>query len=154
MTNVAASIVVLSTSIFTAALIKMISPSGNTEKIIKLILSLFVLICIVTCIKSVTEDISLSEYEISDINEDTLNTDENVLRVTGDYLAQYTDNLLNSQGIEASKVELTVDSDDKGVINITGLNIYLDRSKISEKRFITEFIEKDLNITPSLIFEE
>lgn len=154
MTNVAASIVVLSASLFTAALIKMISPSGNTEKIIKLILSLFVLICIVTCIKSVTEDISLSEYEISDINEDALNTDENVLRVTGDYLAQYTDNLLNSQGIEASKVELTVDSDDKGVINITGLNIYLDRSKISEKRFITEFIEKDLNITPSLIFEE
>ena len=154
MTNIAASIVVLSTSIFTAALIKMISPSGNTEKIIKLILSLFVLICIVTCIKSVTEDISLSEYEISNINEDALNTDENVLRVTGDYLAQYTDNLLNSQGIEASKVELTVDSDDKGVINITGLNIYLDRSKISEKRFITEFIEKDLNITPSLIFEE
>ncbi len=154
MTSIATAILVLSGSLFTASLFKMLAPAGNTEKILRLVISLFVLICVVTAIKSIADNIDISDNSIADISENVLDTDKNVLRVTGDYLVEYTDELLKSQDVEANKIKLTVDTDKNGVINITSLNIYLDKDNASEKHKISELIEKDLNVTPSIILED
>ena len=68
MTSVATTIIVLSSSLFTASLIKMFAPSGGTEKILRLIISMFVIICMVTCIRSVVSSVKITrDYVDSDI---------------------------------------------------------------------------------------
>lgn len=154
MSSIATSIVVICSSLITASLVKMLAPSGNTDKILKLVISIFILICVVVCIKPVVSNIDFSEIKDSEMSNSIINNNENVLKVTGDYMVQYTDKLLKSQGIEAELIKLTVDADDKGVINISSINIYIDKINYSDMQKISELIEKDLNVTPSIIIKD
>ena len=69
-------------------------------------------------------------------------------------MVEYTDKLLNSNGVNANKIKLTVDSDENDVINITELSIYLDKDDVYQKQQVAELLENDLNVTPSIIFED
>ena len=111
--------------------------------------------CLVFCIKSV-----VSEYKAFEnshfYSSDNLNSeiDRNVLIKTGDYLVEYTDSLLCSHDIDAQKIMINVDADEKGVIYITEISIYLDKEAEAHTHRATEIIENDLNITPKIIYGE
>lgn len=157
MTVIQASITMLCCSLFSAALIKLLAPSGKTEKVLKLIISLFLLICITNCIRNVMGEMKLLKEHNADYTEksETINraVNEDVLKVTGNYMVSYIENLLISQTIEFNEIAVTVDSDTKGVINITDICIYMDKRN-SDAQKASAIIEEDLKITPRLIFEE
>lgn len=152
MTAIATSVTVLSASLFVAALLKILAPIGSTEKAIRLVISLFVLICIVTCFKSVADAVEIPDSQ----SNENINSavDESVLKVTGDYMAEYVESLLLAEDINADKIEVTVNVDENQVINITDISIYIDKSQTLLQSKITEIIETDLNITPKVKIKE
>lgn len=158
MTSFATAITVLSCSLFAAAIIKILAPSGSTEKILKLTISLFVLICIVACFKSVADSVNLSKLktlsDTEDMTELNATVDQNVLKVTGDYMAKYVESLLSAENLTAEKIEVTVEADENSVINLTDVSIYIDESDSLLKSKYTEIIQSDLNITPKVNIKE
>lgn len=144
------SVAVLSCSLFVAALIKLLAPLGKCEKIMRFVISLFVLLSLVTSVKAIADEIkpiinnqNISE-EFEHINSKVNNE---VLKVTGDYIAEYINNMLSSNNINCGRIEVTVNADDNNVISITDICIYIDKT-FSEKNKATEIIEKDLKIIP------
>lgn len=153
MTAIATAVTVLSCSLFVSSLIKILAPTGSTEKVIRFVISLFVLICIVTCFKSIadTVDISTTEEDYQNINS---TVDMSVLKVTGDYMAEYVESLLLAEEISAETIEVTVNTDENKVINITDICIYIDKDKYLLESKITDIIETDLDITPKVKIRE
>lgn len=153
MTAIATAVTVLSCSLFVSSLIKILAPTGSTEKVIRFVISLFVLICIVTCFKSIadTVDISATEEDYQNINS---TVDMSVLKVTGDYMAEYVESLLLAEEISAETIEVTVNTDENKVINITDICIYIDKDKYLLESKITDIIETDLDITPKVKIRE
>jgi len=158
MTGISTAVTVLSCSLFAASLIKMLAPHGSTEKILRLVISLFVLISVVTCFKSVADSVNIAEFQSSDATENSeqINStvEQSVLKVTGDYMAEYVQSLLLSEKISADEIYVTVNADDNSVINITDISIYIDKSKSILKSKITDIIEKDLDIIPKVVVKE
>lgn len=157
MTVISTSVAVLCCSLFTASLIKLIAPSGKTEKILKLIISLFVLICLTTCIKTIISEIKITKDESVFAFENSENMthtiDENVLKITGDYLVNYIENMLSVENVQYDEITVTVDADEQGVINITDICIYMDKRK-ADSNIAFSIIEDDLKITPRVVFRE
>lgn len=153
MTAIATAVTVLSCSLFVSSLIKILAPTGSTEKVIRFVISLFVLICIVTCFKSIadTVDISATEEDYQNLNS---TVDMSVLKVTGDYMAEYVESLLLAEEISAETIEVTVNTDENKVINITDICIYIDKDKYLLESKITDIIETDLDITPKVKIRE
>lgn len=153
MTAIATAVTVLSCSLFVSSLIKILAPTGSTEKVIRFVISLFVLICIVTCFKSIadTVDISTTEEDYQKLNS---TVDMSVLKVTGDYMAEYVESLLLAEEISAETIEVTVNTDENKVINITDICIYIDKDKYLLESKITDIIETDLDITPKVKIRE
>ncbi len=156
MTGIITAVTVLSCSLFACALIKILAPTGSSEKILRLTISLFVLICMVTCFKEIADVIKISsEVSLYENPEDIDNAvKDSVLKVTGDYMADYVVSLLSAEDIKPELVEVTVNSDENSVINITDISIYIDNSKKLLKSEITEIIEADLRVTPKVIIKE
>lgn len=155
MTAIATAVTVLSCSLFASALIKMLAPTGSTEKMLRIVISLFVLICVVTCFKSVADAVNLSEFTETESTESIVSAiDQNVLKVTGDYMAEYVESMLLAEDIAAERIEVTVKADESSVINLTDISIYIDKSNSLLKSKITEIIETDLEITPKVIIKE
>lgn len=157
MTGITTAVTVLCCSLFACALIKFLAPVGNSEKVLRLVLSLFVLICMVTCFKEIADVIKISS-DTSSAYENTEDIDNTVkatvLKTTGDYMAEYILNLLSAEDIKPELVKVTVNSNENSVINITDINIYIDNSKKLLKNKIEEIIEADLQITPKVIIKE
>lgn len=152
MNSVITAVGVLSASLFVAALLKILAPSGSCEKVIRLVVSIFVLICMVTCFKSVADEINISEIEAPVKNDSQF--DESVLKLTGDYLAEYVNKLLLIENINAERVEVSVIRDENDVINITDISIYLNKSLAAYKSKAEEIITSSLNISPKVKVKE
>ena len=157
MSVLSTSVLVLCCSLFTASLIKLIAPSGKTEKILKLVISLFVLICLTACIKNVIKEAEIFDQQnLSVLNDsEKLNQtiDDNVLKVTGDYMVVYIENLLEAENIQYEEITVNVDAAENGVINITDICIYMDKDKTDSDK-ARSIIENDLKITPRFILKE
>ncbi len=156
MTTLSISVAVLCCSLFTASIIKLIAPAGKTEKILRLVISLFILICLTTCIKTIIDDVKVLKESgeiYTEISENlNVSVDYNVLKVTGDYLVDYVESLLTAHDFVYNKVTVTVNSDEKGVINITDICIYIDKSNADAKK-ASAIIENDLKITPRVVVQ-
>ena len=158
MTGITTAVTVLSCSLFVAGIIKMLAPSGSSEKILRLVISLFVLLCVVVCFKSIADNVSIEdaakalEGKASESIDSSV--DKNVLKLTGDYLVQYAQSLLQSESISAENIEITVKPDENSVIYISDISIYIDKSKALYESKITELMENEFKVTPKIIVEE
>lgn len=154
MTTFSASVAVLCCSLLVASVIKLIAPTGKTEKILRLVISLFILICLTTCVKTIIDDIFVFKdndgfyEEQREALDDSVNY--NVLKVTGEYMVSYVESLLAVSGFDYEEVTVTVDSDKDGVINITDICIYLDNSNAGINN-MSAIIENELKITPRMV---
>ena len=155
MTGVTAAVSVLAGSMFVAALIKIIAPTGKTDKILKLVLSLFMLVSIAVAIENISESWEFSEgkYELSGKYNENLkhSVDSEVLKSTGDYIAEYIKNLLSLDGAE---IEIGLDVGENSVIKISAVNIYIKQKDLDLKNMITETVEEYFDITPMVIVRE
>lgn len=158
MKSIGTAINALCCSLVTAALIKMLLPTGSCEKILRFVLSLFMIICIVSCFITVagqTDALHSDEFfSLEDAEKVQNNVNEKVLKVTGDYMAEYIDALFNAEGISVTNIEVTVKTDEESVINVTDIRIYIDKSELAEKNKITEIIEEEFKIAPQITVKE
>lgn len=158
MSGITTAISVLVSSIFVAALIKMIAPVGNTEKILRLVISLFVLICIAVSFESAFDSIksAAGRIKLSEENRDSIKSavESDVLKATGDYIADYMNDLISAEGVDAELVEVSIESDEKSVIIITDICIYIKQKDTDCKKRITEIVEDYIEITPEVIVVE
>lgn len=158
MSGIATAVTVLVSSAFVAALIKIIAPTGKTEKIIKLVISLFILICIAVAFKTMFDSVkvSIEKYKNSERYDKSIQqaVDTEVLKVTGDYIAEYLNKLVSSEGVDAELIEVCLDTDENSVIKISDVNIYIEQDDLDYKNQITEIVEEYLDITPRVIVRE
>ncbi len=154
MSGFVSSVVVICTSLLVAAIVRLMSPNGNCERILKRIISLFVLISIASCVASFaksfnTEKLKAHEYDASDKVADI-----KLLETTADYVADYIVGLLASENIMKTEAEVKIEADENSVINITEVIIYISREQISSKGQITEIIEDNFLLSPEVLVKE
>lgn len=158
MSGISSAISVLASSVFVAAIIKIIAPVGHTEKILRLVISLFVLVCISVSFVEICDSVKCSpdSFELSEKNEDGIQraVDLDVLKATGDYIAEYMNKLISAEGVDAELIEVSLDTDENAVIKLTGVNIYIERKDLSYEKRIIEIVEDYLEITPMVIIRE
>lgn len=158
MTAFSSSVAILCCGLLTASLVKLLSPKGNTEKLIKLVIGIFVLLCLVISVKGMFSFMmSTSQYEKraakSREHIESLYNDK-ILNTTAQYMADYTRTLLCSNNLSPKNIKVKVEADENMVINIKEISIYIDKDEIKNKDRITEIITSDLNIEPKIIAEE
>ena len=148
------SVMVICSSLLVAAILKLLTPLGNSEKIIKRIISLFVLVSIATCGLSLTKAFSkgdIIDYEPQDFENAA---DSEILTTTADYLADYIVSLLESENIKNTVSEVKIEADINSVINVTEVVIYISKEQISSREKIIEIIEANLMLTPEVAVKE
>ncbi len=158
MKSISSAVNILSISLFVASLVKMLAPKGKTEKILTFVISLFVIICIVTCFTAIATDIDASDVG-SIIDEQSLSeleskVNNDVIKITGDYMVQYVKAILEAENIKPAEIKITVDTNENSVINLTEACIYISKKDLILKSEIEDIIKNDLGITPKVIAEE
>ncbi len=158
MSGISTAISVLVSSVFVAAIIKIIAPVGNTEKILRLVISLFVLICLAVSFGTIFDSLKVSSDSVglSEKKEENIHRsiDSDVLKATGDYIAEYMNKLISAEGVDTELVEVSLDTDENSVIKLTGVNIYIEQKDLSYEKRIIEIVEDYLEITPMVIIRE
>lgn len=135
------------------ALLRIISPGGNTSKIMSLVLGVFVLCSILTAftglIKNTDIEGKFAEYSIKE-EDFSYEFDTQVIRTTADYLNEYINSLLESNGIYSSVINSVLGTDEKNGIYLKELNIYLDKKYIDKKDAVCVLIHSSMGITPNV----
>ena len=148
------SVVLICASLLTASVIKLIAPFGDCEKILKRIISLFVLISIATCAISVKNNLNIrydSSFEKSTVENIT---DAKILKTTADYISDYIVGILENDGIKETQAEVILSADENSVINISEVIIYISREQMNTKAKVEEIIENNFLLTPKVIVKE
>jgi len=138
-------------SLVACAVIRIILPSGNTERIMTVILSVFVLCCLFKPIIDIVKNINLS------LNEDHFNVteesitvlqDERVIEETAKYLNEYVNEILVSKGVENASIKTILSTNENRGIYIKELNIYLDKDNMDKSKDVKEWILSLVGIEP------
>lgn len=135
------------------AVLRIIAPGGNTSKIMSLIFGVFVLCSILTAITGLIKNTDInSEVKEYNLKEESFadNVDEQVIRTTADYISEYTNSVLESNGINNSIIRTVLGVDENNGIYLKELNIYLDSKHIEEKDAVSELIQEYVGIIPNV----
>jgi len=153
MSALQSAIFILCGAIFVASILKMLSPSGMTDKVLKLIIGLFVLCCLVTSIRDVYLSLS-SNLNLSGVDEGimTSKTDQLVLETTAEYLAEYSHQFYEGEGVDVKEVQVTVNDFDS-VIKVTEVNIYIDKNSEIHIPKLKELTKSMYSLEPEITVE-
>lgn len=148
------SVTVICISLLVAAIVKLMAPQGNCEKILKRIISMFVLISVAICASSVVKALNSEKMKTYDSKISDNVADIEVLETTADYVADYIVGLLESEGIVETTAEVKIQADENSVINISEVCIYISKEQISSSHKIIEIIKENFLLTPDVIVKE
>ena len=155
----------MSSSIYTCAasmccclvvcsIIRIITPSGNTTRIMSVVISVFVLCCLLSPIteliknfkiKSYEETITAQEYDFSS------EIDKKVISQTADYLNEYVNLTLESAGVNNASIETILALSEQKGIYIREMNIYLDVNEKDKTEDIKELVLNSVGIEPNVL---
>ncbi len=154
MSGFVSSVVVICTALLVAAVVKLLAPQGNCEKILKRIISLFVLISIASSAASLVKAFNNIKHKVyeSDLSDNA--ADVEILKTTADYIADYIVNLLSAEDIGKTSAEVKIAADENSVINITEVSIYISKEQIVLKEKIRKIIEDNFLLTPQVVVKE
>ncbi len=135
------------------ALVKMITPSGNTTKILSLVIGVFALCCLVSPVVTL-----VSEFDINALKtEQSINNteysqlcDEQVLKTTGDYINSYVDVLLKQANITTDNITTVLGVDENKGIYIRQMNIYINKADMDKADEIENIISNSVGIVPKI----
>ena len=125
------------------ALLRLISPGGNTSKILSAVICVFMLCCIFSAVRTVLRNVNfLSNKENFSRSEKELsfNYDNRVIKETVNYLNQYINRLLESEGINNSVIRTIIETDEEKGIYVKEMNIYLDKKYADKKEYVNQLI--------------
>ena len=135
------------------SLVKMIAPSNYTTKVMSLVISVFSLCCLFSPVVNLIKGFDVSNYEqkgVMKAEEYSDVYDENVLRVTGEYISEYICTVLSGADIEVSSVKTVMASDPSGGIYISDVVIYLKKESMNHKDDIVSLLKSELGVTPKI----
>lgn len=135
------------------AILRIIAPGGNTSKIMSLIFGVFVLCSILTAITCLIKNTDInSEVKEYILKEETftVNVDDQVMRTTADYINEYANGVLESNGINNSIIRTVLGIDENNGIYLKEINIYLDENHSDEKERVSELIKEYMGIIPKI----
>lgn len=138
------------------ALVRMLSPSGNTTKILSAVIGIFALCAILSSFTEFLKGIDMPNVAFKEnitSQEFSELCDEQVLTQTADYINQYTQTLIDEADIEYKNIETVVGVSDDTGIYIKAMNIYISESTVGRSDEIRELISSSVGVKPNIITE-
>lgn len=146
-------IIMLCAALLLAAIIKLLAPTGATQKALKTVISAFILISLVLCIRTVFSSATAAfDWNTGALNETELSAQ--VLDKTSEYLVEYIDNLLKQEGIEAKNIYVNISKGEDEVINTQSIVIYISKEDENKKAQIKSIISEIFYIEPDVVCGE
>lgn len=140
-------------SLVACAVIRIILPSGNTERIMTVVLSVFVLCCLFGPLVDLigNSDFGFSEEDLI-VSEEAavLIQDDVVIEETAKYINEYINGILVSKGIENSEIKTVLSKNNEGGIYIKEVNIYLNKAYLEKSGDVRKWISESLGIEPEV----
>ncbi|MGN0453244.1 MAG: stage III sporulation protein AF [Ruminococcus sp.] len=135
------------------ALLRMISPSGSTKKIMSVVVGVFMLCCLLSPIVSLMKSFDVSDLEAkySQSESDLSQTvDAEVLKATGDYINEYTSALLREAKIDVRDIKTVIGQTETRGIYVREIYIYIDNTAKDKEKAISELILSAVGIEPKI----
>ncbi len=135
------------------ALIRMIAPSGNTTKILSLVIGVFALCCLVSPVVTLISEIDINELNTEQSISNTEFSqlcDEHVLKTTGDYINSYVDVILKQADISTENIATILGVDENKGIYIRQMNIYINKADMDKADEIKNIISNSVGIVPKI----
>lgn len=136
-----------------SSLVRIIAPSGNTSKILSLIIGLFTICCLISPFVALFKDIDVNIYQ-KELNTESTNLtelyDEQVLSTTGEYINTYVLSLLKNAEIVPENIKTVLGVTKEKGIYVKQMNIYVRKYTWDKADEIKSLIETSLGIEPKV----
>lgn len=136
-----------------SALVRMIAPSGATNKIMSVVISVFTLCCLFSPVVDLVSnfDVSAYEYEADVISKNLSDEyDEEVIQYTTQYISGYVSTLLESAGYDVKQVKTQVTVNNEKGIYISSIDIYLYEVTSAQRIEIENMLKSELSVKPKI----
>ena len=144
----------LCVTLVACAVIRMIAPSGNTSRILSVVISVFVLCSMLSPITAFVKDFGFGivDKSINDYEPDiSAKYDAEVIRQTAEYINQYVDAALNAQGVTDSSIKTIVSVSENNGINVSEMYIYIDKAYNSRSEEIRDIVKNTVGVDPIVV---
>ncbi len=136
------------------SILRIISPSGSTQKIMTLVVSIFSLCCLASPFYELARNINVNNIQSdahSIITEKYASEfDSEVFEVTAEYINEYISSLLKSCSVKNPRIETVLSSDDSRGIYIKEMNIYLYGSENVNLNEIRDLVYSAVGVKPNI----
>lgn len=136
------------------SLLRILSPSGSTQKIMSVVISVFSLCCLASPFYELSKNINTLNLE-SEINNTYIGKfdteyDCKVVETTAEYINEYINSLLKSCAVDDSDIETVLSTDNSRGIYIKEVNIYLNGSENINIKEISELVSSAIGVKPNI----
>lgn len=139
------------------ALISMLIPNGKTEKIVNLVVGVFLVASILLPLKGVFDEIKisapLSQYSEKSVTQSEQTYENEVIQLTADNLVIALNTLLEQNEIYPNDIKLNLSKGKQDSIYISKINIYIKKEDKSKVTQIIKLTEENFKITPLVVAE-
>lgn len=136
------------------AILRMVAPSGNTQKIMSVVIGVFTVCCLLSPLYEIGKNLNFSENKdyVSDKirNDYEQQYDSKVLQTTAEYINEYVNSLLCESGVDNAQIETILSVNEGRGIYIKELNIYLYKKNEVDINEISDLIYSSVGIVPSI----
>lgn len=136
------------------AILRMIVPSGNTQKIMSVVIGVFTVCCLLSPLYEIGKNLNFSENKNDEINriqnDYEQQYDSKVLQTTAEYINEYVNSLLFEAGVNDARIETILSVNDGRGIYIQEMNIYLYKKNGININGLSDLIYSSVGIVPSI----
>lgn len=128
-------------------LTELIMPNGKMEKVIRLVLGTFMVCAIISPISSLIRNVDFDFRDIaSEVSVYEQKTDEDALNMAKANIRDLVTKLLEQNGIKPQRIEINMDKNEMGSIDITKITVYLFGSDRANATKAQGVIKDNFNI--------
>lgn len=135
-------------------MLEIITPNGKMEKMMKLVLGVFMICAIITPLVTTFRNIDINfktnNYE-DDLEEYKNKFDTKMNEIAIDKIKDLTLNELNLINIKPRKIDVFMDMKDKDCISIKEITVTLDKKNLNKQEEVKKVIEEKLGIKTNII---
>ena len=143
--------VVLCTCVIACILVKMLVPQGRTQKTMNIIITAFLIMVMISPIKSLLSSTSSLEIFTPDESQIMDEYNSRVLSQTQDNLRNSLLSLLQQNGINPDDVFVKLKADNENGIIIDYIYIYLNENSRVKSSDAIKVTEENFSITPEIV---
>ena len=151
MSTVTNMAVVLCTCVIACILVKMLVPQGRTQKTMNIIITAFLIMVMISPIKSLLSSTSSLEIFTPDESQIMDEYNSKVLSQTQDNLRNSLLSLLQQNGINPDDVFVKLKADNENGIIIDYIYIYLNENSRVKSSDAIKVTEENFSITPEIV---